>query len=87
MPDDLHRLPSNPAAKFDTPEQLLQDASLSLADKRRLLEEWEEDVRAQLVASEEGMTGPLDVSLVDILKAKAALPIDTPARPETPSKA
>ena len=63
------------------------DESLSLSERRHLLDEWEDDVRLRVVASEEGMTGPnARVGLADILAAKALLPIDTPAR-DTPSKA
>jgi hypothetical protein len=79
--------PPNPAVRYDTPKQLARDWSLPLTERMRLLEEWEDDVRGKLVASEEGMTGPSDITLADILEAKAALPIDAPARPDTPSKA
>lgn len=80
-------LPQNPAARYATPRDLIADASLSLKDKCELLDEWEDDVRQRLVASEEGMTGaPVKVELVDILAAKAELPIETPPR-STDSKA
>ena len=79
--------PINPAEKYATPAQLAQDTSLSLEERSRLLDEWEDDVRIRAVASEEGMTGPsASVGLADILKAKAMLPIDTPPR-ETGGKA
>jgi len=58
----------------------VSEATLSLEEKRRLLEEWEDDIRATLVASEEGMTGPEKVTLNEVLTAKEALPIDTPPR-------
>lgn len=70
-----------PADRYETPQRLLEDASLSDHDKRDLLDEWEDDIRAKLVASEEGMTGPVTVTLDDVLKAKEKLPIDTPQRP------
>jgi hypothetical protein len=70
-----------PAVRFDHPQRLLDDASLSVTEKRDLLDEWEDDLRAQLVASEEGMTGPDGVPLADVLKAKQTLPIDAPPRP------
>lgn len=80
--------PKNSAARFSSPRQLVQDPNLSLVEKRRLLDEWEDDVRELLVASEEGMTGPAPaVTLADVLEAKTSLPIDTPPRPQTPSKA
>ena len=71
----------NPAARYATPRDLIVDQNLSLPEKCALLDEWEDDVRQRLVASEEGMTGaPVKVELVDILAAKAELPIDTPTR-------
>lgn len=73
--------PQNPAVRYATPRDLIADQTLSLAEKCALLDEWEDDVRQRLVASEEGMTGaPVTVELVDILAAKAELPIDTPTR-------
>lgn len=78
---------TNPAEKYETPFQLAEDSTLSLEERRKLLDEWEDDVRIRIVASEEGMTGPsAKVGLADILKAKTLLPIDTPAR-ETGGKA
>src|SRR5262245_7990802 len=80
--------PPDPAAHYHTPWELVQDPSLSLTEKCRLLQEWEDDIRIRLVASEEGMTGPrASVTLADVLEAKAKLPIDPPPRPDTPSKA
>ncbi len=70
-----------PADRFLTPEQLINDPNLGLEEKRDLLDEWEDDLRAHLVASEEGMTGAITVTLSDVLAAKEKLPIDTPARP------
>ncbi len=87
MTGDLTTPAPDPAAQYETPRQLAEDASLSLAERRRLLDEWEDDVRIRVVASEEGMTGPnAAVGLADILAAKALLPIDTPTR-DTSGKA
>lgn len=80
MADKHHTSPS-PAVQYQTPAELAQDASKSHDERLRLLEEWEDDIRGQLVASEEGMTGPQGVSLADVLAAKSELPIDTPPRP------
>lgn len=85
MRKDL-RIP-DPSAQYETPKQLAQDQSLSLGERRALLDQWEDDVRIRVVASEEGMTGPnAKVGLADILEAKALLPIDTPPR-DTAGKA
>ena len=80
MPDKHHASPS-PAVQYRTPADLAQNASLSLEERLLWLEEWEDDIRAQLVASEEGMTGPQGVSLADVMTAKNGLAIDTPPRP------
>lgn len=78
---------SNPAARYKTPKELAEDASLSIAERCRLLDEWEDDVRIRVVASEEGMTGPnAQVGLADILEAKRLLPVETPTR-DTAGKA
>lgn len=79
MPSDVPD--TAPADRFATPQALIEDASLSDHEKRDLLNEWEDDIRAKLVASEEGMTGSVTVTLDDVLKAKEKLPIDRPARP------
>jgi hypothetical protein len=88
MTDDLREPTPDPAGKYSTPAELVADPALSLTEKRRLLDEWEDDIRQRLVASEEGMTGPgARVTLSNVLEAKAELPIDTPPRPHAPSKA
>ena len=69
-----------PAVRFDHPQGVLDDATLSASEKRAVLDEWEDDIRQELVASEEGMTGPDGVPLADVLKAKEKLPIDTAPR-------
>ena len=80
--------PGGPSTRYARPGDIVVDQALPTLDKHRLLVEWEEDIRSRLVASEEGMTGsPHDVTLADVLAAIAALPMDAPARPETPSKA
>lgn len=66
--------------RFGNPARLLSDPGLSAQEKRALLDEWEDDIRAELVATEEGMNGPDGVALADILKAKESLPIETPPR-------
>jgi len=85
--DDLTENTANPASDYATPAQLAGDSALSLAERRALLDEWEDDVRLRAVAAEEGMTRRGEVvDLADILAAKAMLPIDTPAR-DSPTKA
>jgi hypothetical protein len=68
------------------PAGLLRRGDLSRDDKVRLLHEWERDLREQMVADEENMTGAESPAgtLQDILSALAALG----AQPEsgTPTK-
>jgi len=54
--------PSNTARKtdyegYETPEALVTDATLSVAQKLARLEAWEEDLKARMRASDESMTG------------------------------
>jgi hypothetical protein len=74
MTDDA---PANP---YRTPQALLRDVALTDHDARDLLDEWEDDIRAKLVASD-GMAGLVTVTLDDVLKAKEKLPIATPRQP------
>lgn len=75
----------SPASRYANPRDLLTDASLSQAEKLRLLEEWEEDIRLTLVAAEEGMNGADDVQLREVLSAKRLLTPDA-SRADSPSK-
>jgi hypothetical protein len=71
----------NPASRYETPREFAENTSLSPKERLRLLEEWEDDVRIRVVASEEGMTGPhVNIGLADILEATALLPIEAPKR-------
>lgn len=77
----------DPASLYETPKQLAMDQSLSLKERCALLDQWEDDIRIRVVASEEGMTGaPAKIGLADILEAKKLLPVDAPAR-DTAAKA
>ncbi|WCR10892.1 hypothetical protein JHW45_00235 [Paracoccus stylophorae] len=43
--------------KYETPDDLLKDDSLSDDRKIEMLEQWRDDKRAYIRATEEGMTG------------------------------
>jgi hypothetical protein len=47
----------NPATHFDKPNDVVHDVNLSLDEKRKALNTWEQDARQLLTASGEGMTG------------------------------
>jgi len=63
------------------PRQLVQRDDLSREDKIALLREWEQDLREQMVAEEENMTGSsaLASDLSDILAALEELHAERPA--------
>jgi CheY-like chemotaxis protein len=52
----------NPRKHFDTPEALLADPSLSDAEKRSLLTEWESEMDGRLNAESEGMSASDPIS-------------------------
>jgi hypothetical protein len=47
----------NPATHFDKPNDIIHDVSLTLDEKKKALNTWEQDARQLLTASNEGMTG------------------------------
>lgn len=59
----------NPAQCFETPQRVLDDPTLTAAQKRRVLLQWEQDARLLSVAEEEGMGGGEESMLHRVLKA------------------
>jgi hypothetical protein len=47
----------DPATHFDKPNDVVHDVNLSLDEKKKALNTWEQDARQLLTASSEGMTG------------------------------
>jgi hypothetical protein len=47
----------NPANNFENPSAVVKDKDLSLKEKAKALNTWEEDARQLLTASNEGMPG------------------------------
>lgn len=45
----------DPAVYYATPDDILKDHELSTEEKRRALDNWEQDARQKLTASNEGM--------------------------------
>jgi hypothetical protein len=72
---------SDPASRFDAPQEIVNDASLSNAEKTRALDAWEEDARRLAVATEEGMSGGEPSRLDEVAEAKAKLGIKGERRP------
>jgi hypothetical protein len=78
-PKDLAQI-DNPAAAFDKPSDVVQDASLTHEEKRDALNTWEQDARQLMTASNEGMPGPHEGlepddhhRMADVVRAKRAL--------------
>ena len=67
---------NEPWSDHQTPEDVLNDESLSDAQKRRVLESWEHDARELAVAEEENMGGGEPNLLHRVLQALAALPAE-----------
>jgi len=63
----------NPTKAFKHPSEVISSAELSLADRVRVLKQWELDARLLQVASEEGMSGGEANMLAEVKKAQAAL--------------
>ncbi|MDO5757970.1 MAG: hypothetical protein Q4P24_10715 [Rhodobacterales bacterium] len=65
--------------KYETPEDLMRDDSLSRDEKVRMLEDWRDDKNAHMRASGEGMEGQDRADrLRRIKKALAALEKEQP---------
>jgi hypothetical protein len=47
----------HPATFYATPDDIVQDNNLSVEEKKKALNSWEQDARQQLTASSEGMAG------------------------------
>jgi hypothetical protein len=78
-PKDLAQI-DNPAAAFDKPSDVVQDAALTHEEKRDALNTWEQDARQLMTASNEGMPGPHEGlepddqhRMADVVRAKRAL--------------
>ena len=47
----------HPATFYATPDDIVKDNDLSIEEKKKALNSWEQDARQQLTASNEGMAG------------------------------
>jgi hypothetical protein len=55
--------------RYAHPEEILQDQSLTKDQKVEMLEEWEQDLRQLMVASEENMAGTVTGQPAESLQA------------------
>jgi hypothetical protein len=67
--EDKARALSNPSSLFKRPSEVVSCAELSRAEKAEILKQWELDSRLLQVATEEGMEGESDRSLLSEVKA------------------
>jgi hypothetical protein len=58
LQDRFHRAMSDVSKMFDRPRALFEDPDFDPEQKRRLLMQWEYDLREMLVATEENMAAP-----------------------------
>ena len=72
----LEAILTDPAAVYDKPDDVLNDANLTDDEKCEVLKRWEYDARELQVATEENMPGPEEDLLADILQAKKQIACD-----------
>jgi hypothetical protein len=70
---DLEKAKLNPAAVFNSPQEVVSNRELSREQKIQILQQWEQDARLMEVAEEENMPGPQPKLLQPIRKALHAL--------------
>lgn len=64
-PIDLERAMTEPENTFSSPEAVADMSAISVSMRKRILQAWEHDIRAQLVEEDEG--GPVKTSKADVL--------------------
>ena len=80
---DLERRLRDPAAQYSSPLDVVNDPTLVLEVKLRILRQWERDARALSVAEEENMGGGEPALLSSVLEALACLGAGpNPAHPD-----
>lgn len=73
-PANIAHAEISPSAEFSKPDDVVNSAALSDAEKIKILRQWEIDCRALARAGDEGMPPKTaGVSIADVQKARAAL--------------
>lgn len=62
---DLEQAITNPSDAFDSPQDVVEMSAVSVALRERILQAWEHDIRAEMVAENEGVA-PQEINL-DVL--------------------
>lgn len=83
---DFEAALQNPAKCFETPQHVLNDPKLTVTQKRKLLEHWEQDARLLAVAEEEGMGGGEESMLHRVKRAMEAIGVEQSEQGGTGSK-
>lgn len=83
--DWISRALLDPAAEFETPNDILASSSMTREQKIEVLRRWEYDASELSVADDEGMPPGKSVSVAEVLEALHQLvpKIDTERRPPT----
>jgi hypothetical protein len=78
--DSIEGALADPAGRYGTPRDVLEDAALTPAERRQVLERWLVDARATAVAVEEGMPGESSPLIGELTAALAELDPDPNTR-------
>lgn len=83
---DFETALQDPAKYFATPQHVLDDPTLTVTQKRKVLRQWEQDARLLAVAEEEGMSGGEESMLQRVMRALEAIGATQGERASTGSK-
>ena len=76
---DIHSVTANPSRYFRTPQEVVDDRSLTRKDKLDILHQWETDARLLAVAEEENLAGGEANQLGAVVNALISLGDETKA--------
>ena len=84
---DIEIAKLNPSSVYDSPSEVAEDQSLTIADKVEILRRWEYDAKEMQVATEENMPGKNSDILDKILDVLNNLEPDSkPSKRTSPTK-
>ena len=73
--EDKKKALTNPSSVFRHPADVVDSRDLEVADKTKILKQWELDARLLQVATEEGMSGGEHSLFEDVKKAQKKLDV------------
>lgn len=83
----LEQALSDPSSVYDTPDDVVQDSTITRDEKIKILRQWEYDARDLAVAEEENMAGGNDAGLLDkVLRALHTLNVEFNPDKSPPTK-